>query len=363
MRKAMGKKIAEKMRAEREHFREGALAKGYTAEDADKIFDLIEPFAGYAFNKAHATCYGTIAYQTAYLKANYPAEYMTALLMLAENHPAGFADRVAAAAAECAKLGLPVLPPDINRSGVSFSIDQAPDGTIGIRFGLSTIKNVGEGAVEGLIAEREQNGPFASLEDFCRRAAAKTLNKRVLESLVQAGALDCFAADAGMERAQYRSTLLANVERVVALVQREQKLRDSGQATMFDMFGAELPTPMAQLELQPTTALPQRELLRREKDLLGVYVSEHPFQAAAQALAGQIDMLIGEVSPETVPNGKEVRLAGMITGIRTLMTRDGKGFCAATVEDLSGQIEVTVWPDLFEPTRELWADGTIVRFT
>jgi DNA polymerase III subunit alpha len=362
MRKAMGKKIAEKMRAEREHFRDGAIAKGYTAEDADKVFDLIEPFAGYAFNKAHATCYGTIAYQTAYLKANYPAEYMTALLMLAENHPAGFADRVAAAAAECAKLGLRVLPPDVNSSGLSFGIDTTPDGADAIRFGLSTIKNVGEGAVEGLIAERERNGPFASLEDFCRRAAAKTLNKRVLESLTQAGALDCFAAGAGMERAQYRSTLLVNVERIVSLVQREQRLRDSGQATMFDMFGAEMPVQLPDLELQPATALPQREILRREKELLGVYVSEHPFQAAAQALAGQIDMLIAEVTPETAA-GREVRLAGTVTGIRTLLTRDGKGFCAATVEDLSGQIEVTVWPDLYETTRELWADGKIIRFT
>src|SRR5579883_2398975 len=136
MRKAMGKKIAEKMRAEREHFREGALAKGYTAEDADKIFDLIEPFAGYAFNKAHATCYGTIAYQTAYLKANYPAEYMTALLMLAENHPAGFAERVAAAAAECARLDLVMLPPDVNRSDVTFRIDTAPDTSGESRTGL-----------------------------------------------------------------------------------------------------------------------------------------------------------------------------------------------------------------------------------
>jgi DNA polymerase-3 subunit alpha len=360
MRKAMGKKIPEKMRAERENFRAGAIAKGYTAEDADKIFDLIEPFAGYAFNKAHATCYGTLAYQTAYLKANYPAEYMTALLMLADSHPAGFAERVAAAAAECARLGLPILPPDINRSGLTFQIDTAPDGSVGIRFGLATIKNVGEGAVEGLIAERERNGPYTSLEDLCRRAASRQLNKRVLESLIQAGALDCFAEAAGMERGLYRSTLLANIERIVSLIQREQRLRDSGQATMFDLFGAEMPVPLPDLELQPTTALPPRELLRREKELLGVYVSEHPFKAAARMLADQIDMLIGEVTAESAAD-REIRLAGMVMTVRPLLTRDGRGFCAATLEDLSGQIEVTVWPDLYETTRDLWVEGKIVR--
>src|SRR5712692_3499179 len=150
LRKAMGKKIAEKMRAERENFRRGAVAKGYSADDADKIFDLIEPFAGYAFPKAHATCYGRISYQTAYLKANYPVEYFTAVLQLAENHPAGFADRVAAAVAECVKLGVPVLAPDVNASDVTFKVEMTAEGKAGIRFGLATVKNVGAGAVEAM---------------------------------------------------------------------------------------------------------------------------------------------------------------------------------------------------------------------
>jgi len=361
MRKAMGKKIAEKMRAERDNFRRGAVAKGYTEADADRIFDLIEPFAGYAFNKAHATCYGTISYQTAYLKANYAAEYMTAVLQLADNHPAGFAERVAAAAAECARLDLVMLPPDVNRSDVTFRIDTAEDGRTGLRFGLSSIKNVGSGAIESLIEERSKNGPFASLEEFCRRASLKNANKRMLESLIKAGALDCFAADAGMEREQYRSTLLFNIDRVMGLVQREQKLRDAGQTTMFDMFGESAETPLPQLELLTTPSLQAKELLAYEKELLGVYVSEHPFKAASVALASQVDMLINEISVESA--GREARLAGIIVSVRPLLTKAGRGFCAATLEDLTGQIEVTVWPDTYEQQRELWAEGKIVRLT
>jgi DNA polymerase III subunit alpha len=362
MRKAMGKKIAEKMRAERENFRKGAIDKGYTAEDADKIFDLIEPFAGYAFNKAHATCYGTISYQTAYLKATYAAEYMTAVLCLAENHPAGFAERVAAAVAECAKLNIPVLAPDVNESEISFRIVTAPDGRSGIRFGLATVKNVGSGAVEGLIEERTTIGRFSSLEDFCRRAPLKNFNKRMLESLIKAGALDSFGVENGHERGQYRSTLLFNVDRIMSVIQREQKLRDAGQTTMFDLFGESMPTPMPDMELLTTPSLPQRELLSYEKELLGVYVSEHPFRSASVALAGSVDMLISEVSAGVAGRG-EVRLAGMVTGTRPLLTRDGRAFCAATVEDLTGQVEVTVWPDQYEAHREIWTEGKILRLT
>jgi DNA polymerase-3 subunit alpha len=362
MRKAMGKKIAEKMRAERENFRTGAVAKGYTAQDADKIFDLIEPFAGYAFNKAHATCYGTISYQTAFLKATYAAEYMTAVLQLADNHPAGFADRVAAAVAECARLEIAILPPDVNKSDATFRIEALPDGRSGIRFGLATVKNVGESAVEGLIEERTENGPFSSLEDFCRRASLRNANKRMLESLIKVGALDCFAEAAGQERNTYRSTLLFNVDRIMSLVQREQKLKDAGQTTMFDLFGESMPTPMPELELLATPSLPGKELLGYEKELMGVYVSEHPFKAAALALAQSVDMLINEVSAETAGRG-EVRLAGMVTATRPLLTKDGRAFCAATIEDLTGQVEVTVWPDQYEPAKELWTEGKILRLT
>src|SRR5581483_1202561 len=276
-------------------------------------------------------------------------------------HPAGFAERVAAAAAECARLDLVMLPPDVNRSDVTFRIDTAEDGRTGIRFGLSSIKNVGTGAVEALIEERTQNGPYNSLEEFCRRANLKNANKRMLESLIKAGALDCFAAGAGMEREQYRSTLLFNIDRIMALVQREQKLRDAGQTTMFDLLGDGGEAPLPQLELLTTPSLQAKELLAYEKELLGVYFSKHPFKAASVALASQVDMLINEISVESA--GREARLAGIIVSVRPLLTKAGRGFCAATLEDLTGQVEVTVWPDTYEQQRELWAEGKIVRLT
>jgi DNA polymerase-3 subunit alpha len=350
MRKAMGKKIAEKMRGERDNFVTGALANGYTAKDANAIFDLIEPFAGYAFNKAHAACYGTISYQTAYLKANHPVEYLTAVLMLAENHPGGLAERVGQAVSECARLKIEVLPPDVNLSQASFS--QEP-GQRAIRFGLATIKNVGFGVAEAILAARSDEGPFAGVEDFCRRVSFKNLNKRVLESLIKAGALDSLGE---------RGTLLANLDRIMSLAQREQKLRDSNQTSMFDLFGESVSTPMPALELIPLeTPIPRQELLAWEKELLGVYVSEHPFRAVAAHLQSFTSAMISEVNAEM--GAREVTLAGMVTTVRQLSTRDGRSFCAVEVEDLSGSIEVTVWSDVYEQTKDLWEQGTILLLT
>jgi DNA polymerase-3 subunit alpha len=367
MRKAMGKKIPEVMRAERQRFLEGAQDRGYSEELASEIFELILPFAGYAFNKAHAYCYATIAYQTAYLKARYPADYMTAVLMLAPHHPAGAHERIASAVAECAKLGIPILPPDVNRSQVNFALEALPDGPTAIRFGLALIKNVGVGAAESLIAARHEGEgsqrEFASIEDFCRRANFRDLNKRALESLVKAGALDSLG-ERPDGRTYARATLLANLDRIVSLAQREQRLRETGQSTMFDMFGQSAATPLPALELPGGQAgpeegeVPRSELLAWEKELLGVYVSEHPFSAAAGALASHVSAVCSEVTAEM--SGRELVLAGLVTGSRPLFTRDGRPFLAVELEDLSGSLEVTVWPDLYEQTRELWMEGNIL---
>jgi DNA polymerase-3 subunit alpha len=377
MRKAMGKKIPEVMRAERQRFLEGAQDRGYSEELASEIFELILPFAGYAFNKAHAYCYATIAYQTAYLKARYPADYMTAVLMLAPHHPAGAHERIASAVAECAKLGIPILPPDINRSQVNFALEALPDppraGTA-IRFGLALIKNVGVGAAESLIAARDEGEgggrEFTSIEDFCRRANLRNLNKRALESLVKAGALDSLGERSG-GRPYGRGALLANLDRIVSLAQREQRLRETGQATMFDLFGQSAATPLPTLDLTSGQAglpagqagpeveeVPRSEMLAWEKELLGVYVSEHPFSAAASALASHVTAVCSEVTAEM--SGRELVLAGLVTGTRPLFTRDGRPFLAVELEDLSGSLEVTVWPDLYEQTRELWMEGNIL---
>jgi DNA polymerase-3 subunit alpha len=352
IRKAMGKKIAAVMAAEREKFVKGAEKQGYAAADAMALFDLIEPHAGYSFNKAHATCYGTISYQTAYLKANFPAEYMTAVMMLAESHPAGLAARVGAAVAECAKLGIEVLPPDINHSEANFCIETRPDGSKAIRFGLATIKNVGEGAVQELVQTRTEGGPFTSIEDFLRRAGSRTLNKRMVESLIKAGALDGFGFS--------RGTLVHNLDRLHAAMQREQRLRDTGQSTMFDLFGDQVPVPMPSLEFQEVE-VPRQEVLAWEKELLGVYVSEHPFRRAAADLAPRVSAVISEVTVEM--SGRDVIIAGLVTSVRQLLTRDGRTFAAVELEDLSGAIEITVWPDVYEATRECWQVGQILLVT
>lgn len=349
VRKAMGKKIAEMMAAEREKFTKGALKQGYTTDEATAVFDLIEPFAGYAFNKAHSACYGTIAYQTAYLKANYAAEYMTAVLALADSHPSGFAERVGAAVAECTKLGIEVLPPHVNHSGASFSTETLPSGASAIRFGLATVKNVGEAAIDGIAAERQASGLFGSLEDFCRRASIKNANKRTIESLIKAGALDGFGFS--------RTTLVTNVDRIVSLITREQRLKESGQATMFDLFGDSVPVPLPALELDIVEDK-SGEMLAWEREMLGVYVSDHPFKRAHPALAGHVTAVVSEITTEMA--GREVMLAGMVSGVRTLLTKAGKTFIAATVEDLSGSVEVTCWPDTYERTRPIWQVGRIL---
>ncbi|HLE02616.1 MAG TPA: DNA polymerase III subunit alpha, partial [Dehalococcoidia bacterium] len=261
-RKAMGKKIAEVMRKEKHNFLRGAEKKGIPPEVAQAVFQLIEPFAGYAFNKAHSVSYAMLAYQTAYLKANFPAEYMTALLI---THT-GDQEKTASAVADCQRLGIPVLPPDINRSQAQFSLEGEA-----IRFGLAAIKNVGEGALEPILKARGEGKPFASVEDLCRRADLRGINKRVLESLIRAGALECLGD---------RGAVLQNLDRILSLAHREQKLRDTGQVSMFDLFGERVAVPLSSLEMEPVPLSP-REKRDWEKELLGVWLTSNPLAGLA----------------------------------------------------------------------------------
>ena len=347
MRKAMGKKIAEVMQGERHGFVEGAMGLGYSRAEAESVFTLIEPFAGYAFNKAHAVCYGAIAYQTAYLKAHYPVAYMTAVLRAASDNT----DRITLAASECARLGIPLLQPDVNRSWEQFSIEKMADERQGIRFGLANVKNVGQGAVAGLVAEREQNGRFDTVEDLCARADLKSLNKRVLESLIKGGALDELGT---------RGVLLAGIDRIVRLGQREQELKAAGQTTMFDLFGDQVNTPRPELHLEESDGADETraERLSWEKELLGTYISEHPFQHAKEALHPHVTAQAAEVSAEM--EGMDIVLGGTVSFVRELTTRKGEPFAAVMIEDLSGSVEVTVWPDGWVRSREVWQDGGIV---
>jgi len=344
MRKAMGKKIPAVMLAERDNFVKGCLENGYEQKLAEDLFDLIEPFAGYGFNKAHAFTYGTIAYQTAYLKAHYPVEYMAAVLMSAS----GSQDRITAAIAECRRMRIAVLPPDVSCSQANFSVEVLEDGSSAIRYGLAQVKNVGEGGIAVLIAERDAEGPFTSLENFARRINPREVNKRVIESLAQAGALDAFGE---------RGTLIGGVARVLSLAQQEQRLRETGQSSMFDLFGAQVDTPLPALELQPVE-VPRQELLALEREVLGTYISEHPIQQAARDLERYVTHQSVEVTADL--GGHDVVVAGMVASVRSLTTRQGKPFAALTIEDLSGQAELTIWPDSYEQHRELFTEGTVV---
>ena len=343
LRKAMGKKNAEVMQRQKKNFIAGALKNGYTEEIAEQIFGLIEPFAGYAFNKAHAVSYALIAYQTAYLKANYPVEYMTAFMATQRDD----AEKVAVAAAESRRLGIELLSPDINASEVNFTIETTEKGEA-IRFGLATVKNVGEQAVTPLVEERHNNGPYRSIEDFGRRADPSAMNRRVLESLIKAGAFDSLGD---------RGTLLHNVGRLLDFAARELRIRQSGQGTLFDLFGGIAEVPAAPLEFE-AMSVPQKEQLAWEKELLGVYVSAHPFCQFAPSIGRDTTALCGEISEEL--DGQLVTVAGMVASTRTSQTRDGNTFSTVELEDLNGRTEVVAWPRLYSQTKEFWQEGKVL---
>ena len=342
-RKAMGKKIPEVMKKERQNFINGAKKNGVSAEIAAEIFALIEPFAGYAFNKAHSVSYALIAYETAYLKANYPVEYMTAFLNTYAAHP----DRLTPAVAECRRLGISVLPPDVNKSQASFAIEKE-DGKAAIRFSLTAIKNVGYAAIEPIILAREKGSPFKSIEDFCRRVDLRSINKKVIESLIKAGVFDCLTP---------RGTLLQAIDRIISLAQWEQRLRESGQSSMFDLWGDTVPAPLPSLNLDHLD-IPLKDKLDWERELLGVYFSEHPLTAVASKLANTTTTLCGGIDAEMV--GEKVIIAGMVTSTRQLYTRDKRPFVIATIEDLDGNVEVTAWSEVYNQTKEVWQEGKIL---
>ena len=341
VRKAMGKKIRSLMEEEQPRFLEGCVRNGLTEEEARRLWDLLEPFAGYGFNRAHAACYAQVAYQTAYLKANFTVEYMTAVLSSAM----GSTEKVTVAVAEARRLGIPVLGPDVNKSSVDFSIE-SDHRQRAIRFGLGAIKNVGEAAVQRIIAGRESGGPFRSLDDFCARLDVKALNRRTLESLVKAGALDCLGR---------RSQLLAVLDRMIGVAQQTQRAQEIGQASLFDL----LPTSeyVSTILLPDLPEVPNRERLGWEKELLGVYISEHPLQSVAKTLEGAA-VTCGDINEDLV--GQKITVAGMVRALRPLMTKKREPMVAATLEDLHGTVEVVVFPRAFERTRDLWQEDAIL---
>jgi DNA polymerase-3 subunit alpha len=345
VRKAMGKKIPEVMRHEREKFVEGALKEGFSRDLAEEVFQLVEPFAGYAFNKAHSVSYAMIAYWTAFFKANYPEEYMTAVM----NAHAGQGDKIASIKADCDRLGIPVLLPDVNRSEADFSIDVSSDGKPAIRFGLAAVKNVGSMAVTPLVEERKRSGAYRSVEDLCRRADLGSVNRRAMESLIKVGALDSLGD---------RGSLLASVGRVMSLAQREARLKGSGQTTMFDLFGEAVSTPISSLELEEGEVL-QQEKRSWEKELLGTSISDNPWSELALKATSYAVISLNDIEPEMA--GETVTLVGQVSSQRSGLTKEGKPFAAVGLELLDGSIEVMVWSNAYDKTRDLWYEGSLVE--
>jgi DNA polymerase-3 subunit alpha len=335
---AIRKKKSDVLQAQRGKFVSQAAERGVPAATIDAVFKAFEPFERYGFNKAHATCYGLIAYQTAYLKANHPVEYMTAVLTALRDNT----EKVAGAVAECRRLGIPVLPPDIHASGLHFTVEGHA-----IRFGLLAIKNVGQGAIESIIAARGSGGPFRSLADLSARVDLRLVNKRVLESLIKVGALSAFG---------HPAQLLLACDDAIAFGQAEQRDRITGQGSLFEDMGAadaglERPLPSA-------TEAPSRERSRWEKELLGLYLSDHPLGDLAAEMGVFVNAWSTDVTEEL--DQQRVVLGGVVTGLRKVITRARQTMAVATIEDLQGSTEVIVFPKTYEETSATWVDDAVV---
>jgi DNA polymerase-3 subunit alpha len=305
-----------------------------TPTQAEKIWQLIEPFAAYGFNKAHAASYGKVAYQTAYMKANYPVEYMAAILTA----DSGDTEQIANFVAECTRMRIAVLPPDINESGTDFTVVGDKKDTI--RFGLASIKNFGVGSAEAIITEREENGSYASLADFLSRARGKILNRKSLEALIKCGALDLF---------EQRGTLLKNIEALLTF-SREMAVSDS-QDSLFD---STLTTP-ATLSLSKGEPVSLAEKLRWERELLGIYVSGHPLDAHEAAVA-KTRIAIEKIKTDPQP-GLPVVLPVLVEEARNIITKSGEKMAFIKLADKTGEIEAVAFPRLYKEHGTLFTPG------
>jgi DNA polymerase-3 subunit alpha len=348
VRKAMGKKIASLMAQERERFIEGAAKKGFQRELAVEVFNLIEPFAGYAFNKAHSVSYALISYWTAYFKAHFPVEYMASVLNSRLDHT----DKVVSAINECSKLKIPVLLPDINRSGEFFTIDKENGAPPALRFGLAAVKTVGEGAVRPIVDERKKNGPFESIDDFCRRADVSSLNRRTLESLVKAGAFDSLGP---------RGAVLKALDQIVATAQLETRMRNTGQTSMFGSLTPEPGKAQAPGIVLDGSDVSLEEKAAWERELLGVSLSYNPLFDLATIEAGDSINSLDQLDEEL--QGQSLSLLGHVSSITERYTREQKKFLIVNLDLLGGPVEVIVWPDVLERTQEVWSEGKLVKTT
>jgi DNA polymerase-3 subunit alpha len=326
LRRAMGKKKHDVLAAQRDNFLRGAVERKIDGQLAAEIFDLMAHFADYGFNKSHSAAYALVAYQTAYLKAHYPQEFMAALL----SSVMGTNEKIGYYIEECRRMGIGVLPPDVNVSLRSFSVDDSA-----IRFGLAAVKNVGEAAILSLVAARNEGGRFSSLVDFCTRADMRVVNKRVMESLIKCGAFDSLGAK--------RSQLLAVLDRAVEVGAQNQRDKESGQ---LGLFGEDTLAATDQIVLPEIEELPKEQLLTFEKEMTGFYVTGHPLDAYRERMKSCT--ALGKLTEGQYADGKPVRIAGLISGAKRITTRSGGMMCFVNLEDFTGQCEVVVFPRVFE---------------
>ncbi|WP_378956390.1 DNA polymerase III subunit alpha [Pelosinus sp. sgz500959] len=326
LRRAMGKKKHDVLNAQRQNFLQGASARDIDAKLAGEIFDLMAHFADYGFNKSHSAAYALVAYQTAYLKANYPQEFMAALL----SSVMGTNEKVGHYIETCRQMGIAILPPDVNASHNSFSVDGEA-----IRFGLAAVKNVGENAIQNMVIAREKQGSFTSLVDLCTRVDMRVVNKRVIESLIKCGAFDSFGAK--------RSQLLAVLDRAVDMAAVSQRDKASGQ---LGLFGEETLNEAAEVNLPDIPEIPKDQLLVLEKEITGFYVTGHPLDAYRDKMNSVTPL--GELVNGNYADGKIVQVAGLINNAKRITTKNGDMMCFIALEDFTDQIEVVVFPRIFD---------------
>ncbi len=338
LRRAMGKKKPEEMAAQRERFISGAKEKNIPEDKAKIIFDLMEKFAGYGFNKSHSAAYALIAYQTAYLKAHYLVPFLASLL----SNELGNTDGVVKFIQECKAQGVPVLPPDINKSSVDFTIEDNK-----IRFGLAAVKNVGMGAIEAIQEERNKNGPFKNFEDFCTRINTRKVNRRVIESLIRCGAFDSLG--------HRRSQLMEVIDDALELGHAKGRDRAAGQLSLFDLMPQdsddEETNPLG-LELPDIPEWSQEEMLAAEKESLGFYITGHPLDPFVKEME-RLSSGLNTSNVNTMADGAAIGLGGVIRSKKVITTKKGEQMAFLALEDLHGSLEVICFPKLYQQVREL----------
>ena len=341
LRRAMGKKKAEVMAAEKSKFIEGAVKNGFEAQHADDIFEIMVPFAGYGFNKSHAAAYSIVAYRTAYLKANFPAEFIAANL----TNEITSADKLPAYMQEGRSMGLTILPPDINRSSSYFDV---VDGEI--VFGLLGIKGMGEAAAEAIIREREKNGPYKDFMDMLDRVPSSDINKKVLEVLIKTGAFDKLGTN--------RATLLANMEEAVAYNEARQANSKFGQISLFEDSGEK---EFVDFEFHPMDEMSHQDLLTLEKECIGCYVSGHPLDDYKELIKNACTLTATTL--ERSQGDKQYTILGQLKDLRPIVTKKGAAMAFGKLEDMEGEIEITFFPKIWEIQRSNLADDMVVALS